>query len=237
MTLSGFPLVAAHTGCGKAPDNSWDSLLEGIASGAAIVEIDVQACKGETAILLHDDSPLLAEYSYEELNRPEVRSGLSSHDPAYNLVKLEDALRELVSANLLVNLDLKHPSSIDPAMKLVRQMNAQGHVFTTGCSDGLTERYPDIRAMWNSPGRLAEGEGEEEFARRICEYAAGHGYRGLNMNHSTCSGPVARMAKSRNLLVWAYTVNEPAEMERLIALGIDAITTRKPAEIQRLMKR
>lgn len=235
MTRTAWPQVAAHTGCGAAPDNSWDSLLEGIASGAAIVEVDVQVCKDGTAILLHDDSPLLAACTYEELNQPEVRARLSSHDASRELVKLEDALRELVSADLLVNLDLKSEAAVDPALKLVRQLAAREHVFTTGCSDGLTARFPDIRAMWNAPTRLPPGEGEEAFARRICEYAAGHGYHGLNLNHSTCSEAVVRQANARGLPIWAYTVNDADEMKRLIGMGIAAITTRKPGELLRLL--
>ncbi len=235
MTRTARPLAAAHTGCGAAPDNSWSSLLEGIASGAAIVEVDVHVCKGGTAILLHDDSPLLAECTYEQLNRPETRARLSSHDAAHELVRLEDALRELVSADLLVNLDLKSEAAIDPAMKLVRQLDAQDHVFTTGCSDGLPARYPDIRAMWNAPSRLPEDEGEELFAQRICEYAAAHRYHGLNLNHATCSEAVVRRANEMGLPISAYTVNDEDEMKRLIGLGIAAITTRRPGRLLRLL--
>jgi len=235
MTRTARPLAAAHTGCGAAPDNSWSSLLEGIASGAAIVEVDVHVCKGGTAILLHDDSPLLAECTYEQLNRPEVRARLPSHDAAHELVKLEDALRELVSADLLVNLDLKSEAAIEPAMRLVRRLGAQDHVFTTGCSDGLPARYPNIRAMWNAPTRVPEGEADETFARRVCGHAAAHRYHGLNLQHATCSEAVVRRARETGLPIWAYTVNDEEEMKRLIGLGISAITTRKPGELLRLL--
>lgn len=235
MMRAALPLAAAHTGCGAAPDNTWESLLEGIASGAAIVEVDVQVCKDGTAVLLHDDSPLLAACDFEELNRPEVRARLSSHDAAHDLVKLEDALREIISAGMLVNLDLKSEAAIDPAMQLVRRLGGQDLVFTTGCSDGLPERYPDIRAMWNAPTRMPPGEGDEAFARRICDYAASHAYHGLNLHHETCSEAVVRRAKSMDLPIWAYTVNDASEMKRLIGLGIAAITTRKPGELQRLL--
>ena len=229
-----FPLVAAHTGCGTAPDNTWDSLLEGIRSGADIVEVDVRVCKGGTAILLHDDSPYLDRCTYEELNRPEIRAKLSGHDPAYDVVKLEDALALLAEKRLPVNLDLKSAASVDPAMSLVRRFRAQRLVFTTGFSEGLTERHPDIQAMWNTPTLLPQGADEHSLAERVCEHAVRHGYRGLNMHHATCRETVVRLARSMNLLVWAYTVNEAEEMKRLIALGIDAITTRKPTVLQEI---
>ena len=42
---------------------------------------------------------------------------------------------------------------------------------------------------------------------------------------------------SLNLTVHAWTVNEPQEMERMIALGIDGIITDQPTTLMRLLKR
>lgn len=87
-----FPKIAAHTGCGNAPDNTMESFMEGIQSGADIVEVDLRVAGDGTVILLHDDSPYLRECTYEQLNQYEIRTKLSSVYENYEIVKLTEIL-------------------------------------------------------------------------------------------------------------------------------------------------
>lgn len=79
MAVSRQPLVTAHTGCGVAPGNTIESFLEGAHAEAEIIEIDLRIAKDGTVILLHDDSPLLLEYTYDELNQIPIRTQLGRH--------------------------------------------------------------------------------------------------------------------------------------------------------------
>lgn len=51
-------MVAAHTGFGIHPDNTMASFVEGIQSGAHILEVDVRVSQDGVALLQHDDSPV-----------------------------------------------------------------------------------------------------------------------------------------------------------------------------------
>ena len=229
------PLVAAHTGCGEAPDNTWASYLEGIALGADIVEVDVLGCRDGTLVLQHDESMYLELYDYEQLNLPVIRAKLAPYHLEHEIVRLEEVLRHSADQQVMLNLDLKSDGCIGPTVELVRLFGGEARVFTTGCSEGLPARYPDIRALLNTPVQIPPGTEEASFAAAVCEQAARLGYCGINMNHSTCRELVVELAHSMGLLVWVYTVNEPEEMKRLSALGVDAITTRKPALLRRFI--
>ncbi|MDQ6422301.1 glycerophosphodiester phosphodiesterase [Paenibacillus sp. LHD-117] len=231
-------MVAAHTGCGIYPDNTMASFLEGMQLGADIVEVDVRAASDGTAVLLHDDSPYLHTHSYEQVNDPAIRTLI---DPAYadhEIAALEQALRVSEPHGTMLNLDVKTASGIDPAIRLIRQYEVQKRAFITGCSDGITDRYPDIQVMMNTPDMLTMDQMEHygEFAANLCNEALQGGYVGLNMNGFTCLPPIVSRAHSAGLKVWVYTVNDRALMQWFLAMGVDAITTRAPQLLMSLLE-
>jgi len=226
-------LVAAHTGSGHAPDNTLASFLEGIRSGADIVEVDVRATKEGTAILLHDDSPLLREYAYEQLNSPAIRTQLDAIYAHHEIVRLEDILAIAKQYPVRLNLDLKDQRSLEPAFAAIERAQAFDRVYLTGCTEGMTQRHPQLGVLMNTPDLLSEHEAEnyEAFADEICTRAREEGYTGLNMACYTCREAMVERAHTCGLVVWVYTVNDPFEMAECIAMGVDAITTRNVSSL------
>ena len=223
-------MVAAHTGCGIHPDNTLASFLEGIQLGADIVEVDVRVSQDGIPILLHDDSSYLHTHTYEQLNQPQFRHLLDPSYKTHEIATLEQVLQQSESIGVILNLDLKSVESIDPAVRLIRKFNAQKRIFITGCSDGLTKRYPDIQVMLNTPDELMPQQAEhyEQFVESVCREAMEHGYTGLNMNAGTCRLEMVDQAHALGLTVWVYTVNELYDLGRFLGMRVDAITTRKP---------
>lgn len=231
-------MVAAHTGCGVHPDNTMASFLEGMELGAHIVEVDVRATCDGTAILLHDDSPYLHTHTYEQLNKADMRPLLDPVYERHELTTLEQILRVSAPHGTLLNLDLKMAESIEPTVRLIRQFGAQKRAFITGCSDHMTELYPDIGVMMNTPDLLTMEQMERygEFAEAVCSEAVQGGYAGLNMNAFTCLPPIVKRAQAAGLKVWVYTVNEQSLMEWFLGMSVDAITTRAPKRLMELIK-
>ncbi|CAI6085576.1 glycerophosphodiester phosphodiesterase [Cohnella sp. JJ-181] len=231
------PQVAAHTGCGESPDNTMASFLEGVDSGADIVEVDVHAAMDGTAVLLHDESLLLQTCTYEQLNRPEVRKRIDDAYLTHEVATLEQILQASESWGTSLNIDLKSAASIEPAVKLIRKYGAQRRIHITGYSASMTARYPDIPVMLNAPVELSREQlGDYDgYVRQLCNETKEAGYAGLNMHYRTCMPALVETAHAHGLSVWVYTVNERAEMERMISLGVDAITTRRPVALRKLL--
>ena len=237
MTVVRKVNISAHTGSGEAPDNTLRSVLEGIAQGADMLEVDVRASKDGIALLLHDDSQLLRQWTFDELNEPERRVQLHPSYAVDELAQLEEVLKLAKEHGLPLNLDLKAADSIAPTARLVRELDMQQQIYITGCSDGMTVLYPDIRTMMNTPDELTKQENSdyEAFADAVCASAQEQGYVGLNMHYLTCRAAIVERAHALGLEVWVYTVDEPALMKPFIAMGVDTITTRNVAGLRRMI--
>ncbi|BFH68128.1 MAG: glycerophosphodiester phosphodiesterase [Paenibacillus dendritiformis] len=231
-----FPMVGAHTGGGAAPDNTLESFWEGVQSGADIVEIDLRAAADGTVVLLHDASPLLDRYTYEQLNRAENRILLSPVYAHRDIVKLDRILDIAKQRSIKLNLDIKNEHTVAPAMECVHRHGMEKQVFVTGCSAGIAGNYDGIRVVYNTPDKLCEADVADyaAFARRVCEEALRCSAYGLNMDYRTCRMELVEAAHERQLAVWVYTVNAPDEFKRYIGMGVDAITTRTPLALLEL---
>jgi len=231
-----FPLIGAHTGSGQAPDNTLASFMEGIESGADVVEVDLRVTRDGTVVLLHDDTPNLREWSYEQLNEPANRIKVDEIYADHEIATLEQVLRLAQEHRVQLNLDIKSGDAVVPTIELVRAIDASGIVFITGCSEGIAGRYDGIRVVYNTPDELSEAEWSdyEAWADRQCELAQDSGAYGLNMDFRTCRPEIVDRAHARGLAVWVYTVNDPAWQRQFADMGVDEITTRAVGTLTQL---
>ena len=149
---------------------------------------------------------------------------------------LEEVLAALPGAR--VNVELK-PQGRDlrlagAAAEVVRRAGAAGRVLASSFDPGLLAAFhraaPEVacglllerRAAWRLRAALT--------LRRL-RPAAVHPERGL------ATAARVRRWRASGLMVNVWTVDQPAEVARLVALGVDALITNRPGEVVRLLGR
>lgn len=238
MRQRAFPMIGAHTGCDHTPFNSLESLWKGIRLGADIAEVDIRMARDGTLILLHDDSPYIHEYAFEQLNQQHIRSQISPLYETLEIVRLEDILIIAKQHGILLNLDIKTTAAIEPVVELVRRHDCVEQVYVTGCSENITSRHPDIKVVLNTPTRLTVEEQSNYalYLEKVCNDGEEGHYYGLNMHQDTCRPELVEAAHAKGLAVWVYTVNDLDRMQDFVRSGVDAITTKEVAALVELKK-
>ena len=231
------PLVTAHTGCGEAPANTWASFMEVVAMRADIAELDIRITCKEEPVLLHDHSLLLELYDARQLNRMPARARLGPPHREHGLVLLADVIEEAKRRGMKLNLDIKNAESVNPTLRIVKALHAEGLVYVTGCTEGIQVDTEGMSLLLNAPESTDEDAGTDEaFIQRICEEAKQQGYRGVNLHYSMCSPTFVECAHSLDLMVSVYTVDEAVMMRSLMDMRVDSITTMMPEQLMRLRK-
>ena len=204
--------ITAHAGALHTEENTRESLhaiLEFI--GRDVVEVDVRFSRDGTPVLSH---------------HAPVREDAFALEGCF-------ALAQGYQARL--NLDLKESGGNLAAVKaLLERHDMAGRAFFTGLRNA-----GDVRAVRGCgiPWYL------NVYTPRWLPFAASWmalrakalGAVGLNMPHKRCCKAVVRAARRAGLLVSVWTVDEPAEMARLLRLGVDNITTRHPDVLRELI--
>ncbi len=230
-----FPLWIAHRGAGKlAPENTLAAFRVGAAHGYRAFECDVKLSADGVPFLLHDDTlerttsegGSAALLSWAELSRIDAGGW---HSPTYAgepLPSLVTVAHYVLRNGFALNLEIKptpgheHATGQVVGSACVRlwQGAASPLLFSSfrpQALQGALETAPLIPrallldSLW--PGWL-------ELATSLQCVA-------VVSDHRLMSAQLLRPLRSAGLRALCYTVNEAADVQRLLQLGIDGIIT------------
>ena len=219
---AGGPIAFAHRGAAPSLENTFAAVDRVVALGFGYLETDVRATRDGVAVLLHDAS----------LDRTTDRTGPVRALPWAEVARARvggqepvPRLDELLGSypDLRVNLDVKAPSAVGPLVDAVRRAGAVDRVCIGSFHDRL---IPMVRARLGE--RLCTSLGPREvLALRLGTLrrtGAGCAQVPPGLLRIRVIDPrFVAAAHRRGLPVHAWTVNDPAEMNRLLDLGVDGL--------------
>jgi glycerophosphoryl diester phosphodiesterase len=233
------PFVLAHRGLAlAAPENSMPAFEAAVRAGATHLETDVHATADGVLVVFHDDrldrltelAGPVAGVRWADLRAAGLRGGTP-------VPLLADVLAAW--PRLRVNVDLKADGAVGPFVDLVRSTGAGDRVCTASFSE--RRRRAAVRGLAGC-GPLAHSLGFSASARFVGLAAAGApvwalrralgGALALQLPDRTAGVPVVtgrlvRAAHAVGAQVHVWTVDEPARMRELLAVGADAIVTNR----------
>ena len=231
-----LPRIFAHRGFAASPglvENTIPAFQAALELGATHIESDIQVTKDGIAVLFHDDDltrvaglpQKISEIESEQLLAIDLGGGV-------RIPTLREALTTLPEARF--NLDLKVFRAIDPSVAIIRELEAEHRVLLTSFSEARRNA-----AILQFTGSVASSAGG---ARVLGIWlAAKLRLNGLvrhlaapvqalqiptrsGLIHFDTPGFITAVS-SAGLELHYWTINEPDEMQRLIALGAHGIVT------------
>jgi glycerophosphoryl diester phosphodiesterase len=233
-------LAFAHRGGAlEAPENTMQAFQYAVDLGYAYVETDAYATRDGVLLAFHDDRldrvtdarGVISELDYADIRG--ARIGGSQPIPL---------LEELLTAwpALKVNIDPKHDGAVEPLIALLKRLGALDRVCIGSFSDARIAR---VRAAFGPA--VCTSMGPKEVARfwlakrhiPVGRFAANCAQIPVKQGRVTLVDAAAvRAARRLGLQIHVWTIDDEAEMRRLIALGIDGIMTDRPSLLRRVIK-
>lgn len=224
-----------HRGaCGHEPENTLRSVGKALELGANGVEVDVHLVEGRL-IVIHDDTldrttngtGFVAEKSFAWLRSLDAGQG----ERIPTLAEVFDT----VNRRAVINVELKGPGTAAPVVQIideyVRKRGWRHEDFLVSAFDpaqiqAAKRLLPEIRT-----GALIEKipPGLAAFAERLGAWSLHPGKR--------CVTPeLVADAHRRGLRVFVFTINQPAEIASMAALGVDGVFTDYPDRIAAFLR-
>lgn len=219
-------LYCAHSGFDATPDNSIASLRAGAAAGFPCAEIDVRLTPDGHVVLHHDDEIHGQDGALRISKTP--WAPLHAQVPA--LVSLSDALETVRALGLSLNVDLKDATAAPYVAEACVSMGIASTCYFSGLEPEqaawvAAQKLP-VRHLLNVPGYLAEEQDPSVAIQKAVNFALETGAFGLNLYHRMVWPALIDRAHRSFLWVWAWTVNEASDAQKLADMGVDGITTR-----------
>lgn len=204
----------AHRGArAHAPENTIEAFVTACQMGADAVETDVWLTRDGVAVIDHDG--VVRRGCFRRPIREFNVADLPPHMPTLA------ALQQAVGPHVGLSIDVKDPKAT-AAILAVRGLAGQPALRRTWLCDTDPERLASWRAL-DPHTPLVASIRRRGLKTWSPERLAGIGIGVLNLPHRHWSPSLVRRCHDAGLDTFAWGVQRPRRMRRLIAWGIDAI--------------
>jgi len=254
------PTVIGHRGAsGELPENTMGAFERAVAQGAVILETDVHATRDGALVLFHDDTlerttdgvGRIADHTLAELARLDAGhrfspggAGFPERGKGHRIPRLEDALRAFPGVRFNVEIKERVPALIEGTVELVRRLGREETVLLAAAED---DTMADLRAyLARSGARPAVGASAGDVVACVRAAIDGTppppGPMALQVPPDFAGRPLVTRelvahAHAHGIVVHVWTINDPAEMERLLDLGVDGVMSDFPGRLAEVIAR
>lgn len=234
----GRPRVIAHRGAsGHRPENTMAAYALAVEQGADMIEVDLHVSRDGAIPIAHD----------AQLERVGGTGEIADCDLA--ILQALDAgdgeriptLAEILDrfgAQIPFNLELKqstrgpYPGLPAAALEAVRQ---RGIERDTLFSSFYRDVLKDLRSQ-SEQARIALLL-SPQWPEKPVERALALGAEAINPHFVMAKPDLVERAHDAGLAVYVYTVDDPAQMEQLLDVGVDGLFTNQPDRMRALLDR
>lgn len=224
-----------------APENTLVSVKRAWAEKADTVEIDIHLTKDRSIVVIHDPTTArtagadlkVSESTADELRQLDFGSLKGEEFVGERIPFLEEVIATLPPHGRLL-VEIKSGQEILPVLKETIEASgrAQQVVLIGFDLETMTEAkrmMPDLPAYWLRFSGRDQSTGEYlPYPHDLIDTALERNLDGLDLHYGGITAEFAADVRAAGLKLYAWTVNDPAEAARLIALGVDAIATDRP---------
>lgn len=253
----GEPVIIAHRGGkGLAPENTLEAMRTGIEAGAHLIEFDLRATRDLGLVAMHDETVdrttdgtgAVSDLTLAEILALDAGYRFSAdggrtfpfRDAGIRVPTLEEILAAFPGQRLLIDLKETDREIVAQVAEVIADHWAAHEVLLTSFHDETNRAWREL--MPEAP----RGTGEDAtllfyiFHRsRLMPFYRPHADA---LQVPEFSGRIrvltpgfVRDAHAKNMRVYVWTIDEPAEMRRFLAMGVDGIITGYPDRLAEVL--
>lgn len=225
----------AHRGASlDRPENTLAAFEEAIRQGADAVEADVRiTADGELLVIndarldrTTDGAGAVRELEYARARRLDAGRGERIPTP--------DEVLDLARGRARVTFDIKEPETVDPLVAMVRELEMTASVTYLTYLPEVTERLHELGVA--SPVVQAVDSPAAVASLVTGHTDAGQAIAGVGVPATLVSASLTDLIRRRGFGVFVWTVDDPAEMGRLVDYGVNGIVTNRPAVLAGVLR-
>ncbi len=239
MSFPFTPYVIAHRGIsGRYPENTLLAYEKAIEAKADWIELDVQTSADDVVIVSHDTQAQRCTdgqgyFKFKTLQEIKKLDAGSWMDPKFaglRVPTLEETLDFMGDGRIRICIEIKGDETGEylrttyETIKILQKHNALQHVmiasFNHECLRAVKQWEPLICTSLDpqpQDGSLTPWE--------LCQQVLGYNINAMQHKSDKLTPEIIDECHQHGFSLWAWTVNEPDDMRRIIAMGADGIMT------------
>ncbi len=247
--MSCRPYVIAHRGTsGRYPENTIPAFQHAIEIGADWIEFDVMSTSDGVVVVNHDGTVdrctngtgKVSEMSLAQIKQLDAGIRFGDKFAGVRMPTLEESLDFLERQPVRLCVEIKGETtdeSIETARKTVeilqRRASLQRSVISSFDANCLREikNWEPLLATSLDPDKQDGTYTPWELCQQVLRCHA----NSMQHTYDFLTAEIVNEAHLHGFALWAWTVNEPDDMRRVIPLGVDAIMSDYPDTLRQIV--
>jgi len=242
--MNSFIRVAHRGSSGTCPENTRAAIEKALDSGVEMVEVDCQLSKDGHVVVFHDErlartaraKGFVRSKTLKDLKKLDVGGWFKKSFKGERILTLEEVL-DLLDGRADLNIDIKGDShgSLGIELKLLFIVSHYDYLDRTVFSSfdhrilrRVRELAPDTRLG------VLHGAGMKENPFQLAREL---GAESIHLQKELATAPMIERAAEAGLKTLVWTVNEVAEMEKLLKVGVDGIFSDYPEKFWKIRRK
>ncbi len=224
------PRIIGHRGNGQRElENTLTSIQQALSIGVDGIEFDVHSTSDGEIVVIHDatvdrttnGSGFVQQLTSAQLKRLKVKG----EEQIPTLQEVIQILRDY--SELIINIDIKPPSIEKRVLEIIKLNEIESQVIIS------SKIYTTLKAVRQYHKRIQTGLLYDYHLEDPIQLAQQLEVTALHPEYSLLFDGIVNQAHHEGIIVNTWTVNDEAEMHRMIALGVDGIITDFPERFLR----
>jgi glycerophosphoryl diester phosphodiesterase len=214
-----------------ASENTAKTFKSAVRLGYKFIETDVIVTKDNQVICYHGShnwytkrhNGLEIRRKVQKLTYKQVRA--KKLPDGQEIPKLEDILNSY--PKVLFSIDIKTKEAVVPLVRLIKKLGAEDRVIITSFSLYRTLKANQLLRGHDRQASLCLSRVSAKALSPInslfIRYMRLLGVRYLQVSYTRISRRLVKLAHKNDIYIYAWTVNKPKAMKKMIKLGVDGI--------------
>lgn len=241
--MNARPWIIGHRGApAHAPENTMASFRKAVELGATFLETDLRLSRDARFVAVHDATVdrtsngrgMVRDFNLAQLRELDAGSWYGEKFAGEKIPTMEEILQFAREADVVFYLEAKHEAGWGVHHGIAGALRAAKDPGRTVVISFDRIMLAKLRKL---DAGLLTGFLFETPLEKAVEKAQAIGVRQILPCADLVTRELMTEARDAGLQVVTWTVNEPAEMERLIALGVNGIMTNWPDRLRAVVER
>ncbi|MGB6483547.1 MAG: glycerophosphodiester phosphodiesterase family protein [Candidatus Acidiferrales bacterium] len=237
------PWIIGHRGApGYAPENTMASFRRAVELGAAFIEADLRLSHDARFVAMHDATldrtsngrGLVRDFTLAQLRELDAGSWFAPEFAGEKIPTLDEILAFAREADVVFYLEVKHETGWGVHHGVAGALRAANESARTVVISFDPSMLANLRRL---DAGLLTGFLFENPLANVVEKAQQIGARQICPRADLVTRRLLSEAQEAGLQVATWTVNEPAQMDALISMGVNGIMTDYPDRLRAAVNR
>jgi len=224
-------LKIGHRGAkGHLPENTLASFAKSLELGANGIELDVHVCATGELVVIHDftvDRVTNGSGEVHKISLQELKA--LTIDGEHSIPTLDEVFNR-VGKQCFVNIEMKGRHTAKPVSEFIdRYVADKGYAYTDFIASSFQRE--ELQVMSEINNKIPIGVLTQASVTQAWQWAVEFKAKAIHPHFTLLTESNVNKAQQAGLKVYTWTINEPEDIERIKAYGVDGIISDYPERL------